>query len=413
MTSEIINFVIVFSVLLFVFSLVSRKIFGSVVTAPMIFVAAGMLLSPEGLNFVKLSSNSTLFLNIAELALVLTLFSDASTIELQTLFHGERLPGRLLFFGLPLTIAFGVIVAAFVFRDLTLPEVGLIGAILAPTDAGLGQAIVNNMKVPLKIRQSLNVESGLNDGGAIPFFLFCLILAGGEALDRPIETLVVLALEQIGLGILAGAAAGLIGGRLLSRAVRAGWTSGLYRKIGFISLAVISWLVADAMGGSGFIAAFTGGFVTRAANSGKLTEEEVILTEAEGSLLSFAVFFIFGITIATRIFTISWPIFLYAVLSLTLIRMAPVAISLMGMKLRTETVLFLGWFGPRGLASVVLLLIAMEETTVIGGSETVSLVIITTVLLSVFIQGATAGPGSEWYARVVAALPSDAPERKE
>lgn len=413
MTTETINFVIAYSVLLFVFSLVSRKISGTVVTAPMIFVAVGILLSPEGLNLIDLSQSGSLILSVAELALVLTLFSDASKIDLRSLLREEKLPGRLLFIGLPLTIAFGSIVAAFLFKNITLAEAGLIGSMLSPTDAGLGQAIVNNKKLPFRIRQGLNVESGLNDGGSIPVFLFFLILAGGEALERPIGTLISLAFQQIGIGILVGAAIGFAGGWISSRSMRAGWMSGLYRKIGFMSLAITAWFVADAVGGSGFIAAFIGGLVTRAANNIKFTEEEIILTEAEGSILSLAVFFIFGITVAAKTFTISWPIFIYAVLSLTVIRMIPVAISLIGMKLRTESVLFLGWFGPRGLASVVLLLIAMEDLKGIGEITTVSLIVITTVFLSIFGHGVTAGPGSNQYARIVAVLPSDAPEREK
>ena len=413
MTTETINFVIAYSVLLFVFSLVSRKISGTVVTAPMIFVAVGILLSPEGLDLIDLSQSGSLVLSVAELALVLTLFSDASKIDLHALLREEKLPGRLLFIGLPLTIAFGSIVAAFLFKDITLAEAGLIGAMLSPTDAGLGQAIVNNTKLPARIRQGLDVESGLNDGGSIPVFLFFLTLAGGEALERPIGTLISLTFQQIGIGILVGAVIGFAGGWISSRSMRAGWMSGLYRKIGFMSLAITAWLVADAVGGSGFIAAFIGGLVTRAANNIKFTEEEIILTEAEGSILSLAVFFIFGITVAAKTFTISWPIFIYAVLSLTVIRMIPVAISLIGMKLRTESVLFLGWFGPRGLASVVLLLIAMEDLKGIGEITTVSLVVITTVFLSIFVHGVTAGPGSNQYARIVAVLPSDAPEREK
>jgi sodium/hydrogen antiporter len=413
MNSETTAFVTAFAVLLFVFGLVSRKISSTVITAPMIFVAAGMLLSPEGLDLVKISSSSSLVLLVAELALVLTLFSDASKIDLRALLREDKLPGRLLFIGLPLTIAFGAIVSAFLLKDVTLAEAGLIGAMLSPTDAGLGQAIVNNTKLPARIREGLNVESGLNDGGSIPVFLFFLMLASGEAFERPIGILISLALEQIGLGILVGAAIGLAGGWFSSRSVRAGWMSGLYHKVGFMSLAITAWLVADAVGGSGFIAAFTGGLVTRVANNVKLTEEEIILTEAEGSILSLAVFFIFGITVAAKVFTINWPIFIYAVLSLTVIRMIPVAVSLIGMKLRTETVLFLGWFGPRGLASVVLLLIAMEEMKGIGGIKTVSLVVITTVFLSIFVHGSTAGPGSEWYTRLVAGLSSDAPEKEK
>ncbi|MGB9928497.1 MAG: cation:proton antiporter [Methanosarcina sp.] len=413
LTSEIASFFIAFAVLLFAFGLISRKISGTVITAPMIFVAAGFLLSPAELDLVKLSSNSELVLIIAESALILTLFSDASMLEQQVLFQEEKLPESLLFIALPLIIAFGALVAAFLFKDLTFAEAGLIGAMLSPTDASLGQAIVNSPKVPLKIRQSLNVESGLNDGGAIPFFLFFLILVSGEALKQPVRTLFSLAFEQIGLGLIVGIAVGFLGGKLSKKAFLAGWTSGLYRKIGFMALAIVCWLAADSIGGSGFIAAFVGGLVTRLTNPSKHTEEEAILTEAEGGILSFAVFFIFGITIATKIFAITWPILFYAILNLTLIRMVPVAISVIGLHLHPKTILFLGWFGPRGLASIVLLLIAMEDIAGIGGSQTVNLVVITTVLLSVFIQGATAGPGSKIYARVVEALSSDAPEKKE
>lgn len=413
MTTETTSFVVAYLVLLFVFSLVSRKISGTIVTGPMIFVVAGMLLSPEGLDLINLSQSGGLILSVAELALVLTLFSDASKIDLRSLLREEKLPGRLLFIGLPLTIVFGGIVAAFLLKDVTLAEAGLIGAMLSPTDAGLGQAIVSNTKLPVRIRQGLDVESGLNDGGSIPVFLFFLILASGEALEKPIGTLISLAFQQIGIGILVGAAIGFAGGWISSRSMKAGWMTGLYRKIGFVSIAIVTWQVADAIGGSGFIAAFVGGLCTQAAGKMKETEEEVILTEAEGGILSLAVFFIFGITVATGVFTINWPIFAYAVLSLTLIRMIPVAISLVGMKLRTESVLFLGWFGPRGLASVVLLLIAMEDMKEIEGIKTISLVVITTVFLSIFVHGITAGPGSEWYTRLVAALPSNAPEKKE
>jgi NhaP-type Na+/H+ or K+/H+ antiporter len=411
--AEIESIVIAFSVLLFVFSLVSRKISSTIVTGPMIFVVAGMLLSPEGLNIIEFSPSNGLVLSVAELALVLTLFSDASKIDLRALLREEKLPGRLLFIGLPLTIAFGAIVATFLLKGVSLVEAGLVGSMLSPTDAGLGQAIVNNTKLPARIRQGLNIESGLNDGGSIPVFLFFLILISGEALERPIGTLISLAFQQIVIGVLVGAVIGFIGGWISSRSMQVGWMSGLYRKIGFMSLAITAWLVADAVGGSGFIAAFVGGLFTQAAGKMKATEEEVILTEAEGSILGLAVFFIFGITVAAKTFTINWTILVYAVLSLTVIRMIPVAISLTGMKLRTESVLFLGWFGPRGLASIVLLLIAIEEMEGIEGIKTASLVVTTTVLISIFVHGITAGPGSEWYTRLVATLPSDAPERKK
>jgi NhaP-type Na+/H+ or K+/H+ antiporter len=412
MTSEATSFVIAFAALLFVYSLVSRKISRTVVTAPMIFVAAGMLLSPEGLDLVELSASSSFVLTVAEVALVLTLFADASRIELKALRQKEGLQNRLLFLALPLVIFLGAASAAVIFTDLTFAEAAVLGAILAPTDAGLGQAIVSNTKVPVRVRQALNIESGLNDGGAIPFFIFFLVLATGEELNQPIATILSLALEQIGFGAVVGISLGLLGGWLSGRASGAGWTSGLYNRIEFLALAILSWLLADAVGGSGFVAAFLAGMASGAVGR-RIEEEEIILTEAEGSLLSLAVFFILGVVAATRLPAIGLHEVVYAVLSLTAIRMVPVAISLIGTKLHRETVLFLGWFGPRGLASVVLLLLAIEEAEGIPGLETISLVVTTTVLLSVFAHGISAGPASEWYSRKVAALPEDAPELGE
>jgi sodium/hydrogen antiporter len=405
-------FVVVFAALLFIFSLISRRISGTVLTAPIFFVALGVLLSPGGIDLLTLPATSSFVLLVAEVALVITLFTDAVRIDIRSLGKDRWLPGRLLLLGLPLTIGAGVALAALFFTDLTLAEAGLIGAILAPTDAGLGQAIVNNPKVPVRIRQALNVESGLNDGGAIPFFFLFLALTEAEAEVAPVSLLLTLLAEQIGLGVIVGLAVGFAGGWLGRWAVSRRWISGTYWRIDILALAIISWLVADAVGGSGFIAAFVGGLATAAAFI-RVQKEEVSFAEAEADILNLAVFFIFGLVAGGLIGNIGWTVVLYAVLSLTIIRMVPVAISLLGAHLGRESVLFLGWFGPRGLASIVLLLIAIDEAGSIAGMQTISLVVITTVFFSVFAHGITANPASRWYARRVAALPPDAPERKE
>ena len=180
MTSAIFVGLIIFSIAIFAYSLISHRIEGSMVTAPMIFVAIGLLVSPEGLDILSLGANNELILAFAELALVLILFSDAARIDFRSLKANRSYPSRLLLIGLPLTIFLGAVIAILCFTDLALPEAALIGAILAPTDAGLGQVIVNSPKVPARIREALNVESGLNDGGAIPFFAFFLVLATGR-----------------------------------------------------------------------------------------------------------------------------------------------------------------------------------------------------------------------------------------
>ncbi|WP_406656462.1 cation:proton antiporter [Methanolobus sp. ZRKC2] len=412
MTGEITAFVIIFGTLMFLFGLVSRKIAGTVITAQMIFVAAGILLSPAGLNLIKISPNSSLVLVIAEIALVLTFFSDASRIGLRTLLQSDWLSGRLLLIGLPLTIGLGTAVALIIFTDLSLIEAALLGAILAPTDAALGQKVVEERKVPVLVRQGLNVESGLNDGAVMPLFIFLLVLGTGEELNEPIGILFNIALGQIGLGILIGGAIGLAGGWLFGKAAVKGWMSEFYYRTGFVALALISWLMADEMGGSGFIAAFVAGLATGAIGR-EITEEEVILAKVEANTLSLAVLFIIGIVSGELLPLINLTVLTYAVLSLTIIRMLPVAISLIGTHLNIRTQLFVGWFGPRGLASIVLLLIAIGDVEGLVLSETIELAVITTVLISIFAHGITAGPASKHYSEIVNAMPSDAPEKKE
>jgi sodium/hydrogen antiporter len=412
MLSPILIGAIIFSIAIFIYSLVSHRVEGSIITAPMIFVGIGLLVSPDGLDLISIGANNELILIFAEIALVLILFSDAARIDFTTLKGNRSYPARLLGIGLPLTIFAGAVTAIIFFTDLALPEAALIGAILAPTDAGLGQVIVNSPKVPARIRQALNVESGLNDGGAIPFFAFFLVLADAEKENLPASQWILFAAEQIGLGIVVGLIVGLLGGYLVNKAIDKGLMRGKFSWIGFLALAIISFVLADAVGGSGFIAAFVGGFATTI--TGKHVSESIIeFTATGGEIFSLAVFFIFGILAASLLSGLTLEIVIYAVLSLTLIRMLPVAISLVKTRLRPESVLFIGWFGPRGLASIVLLLITLNDAPGIPGLQTIAVVVSTTILISVFAHGLSANPLINWYARKIATLPADAPELKE
>lgn len=258
-----------------------------------------------------------------------------------------------------------------IFTNLALPEAALIGVILSPTNAGLGQVIVNSPLVPVRIRQALNVESGLNDGGVIPFFAFFLVLAEAEKFYIPANQWLTFAAQQIGIGIIVGLAVGIFGGYLIHLAIEKGLMRGRFQWIGFLALALISFVVADAMGGSGFIAAFVGGLETTL--TGKRVAESIIeFTSAGGEIISLAVFFIFGILAATSLIGINPFTVVYAILSLTLIRMVPVALSLIRTGLKPASVLFTGWFGPWGLASIVLLLIMLNETPGLPGLKTIS-----------------------------------------
>ena len=412
MVSALFIGLIIFTMALFVYSLLSHRIEGSIVTAPMIFVGIGLLVSPEGLNFLSAGADNEILLAFAEIALVLILFSDAARIDFRTLKGNRNIPSRLLGVGLPLTIFLGAVVAILMFTDISLAEAALIGAILAPTDAGLGQVIVNSPKVPSRIRQALNVESGLNDGGAIPFFAFFLVLAEAEEATIPASQWVVFAFQQIGWGIVVGLVVGLAGGYFVNKAIEKGLMRGRSQWIGFLALAVVSYVAATAVGGSGFIAAFVGGFATTLSGRG-VGKSMIEFTSTGGEIFSLIVFFIFGVIAASFIPGITAVVVLYALLSLTLIRMLPVALSLIKTGFHRDSVLFIGWFGPRGLASIVLLLMTLNEAPGIPGLQTIAVVVSTTVLISVFAHGISANPSITWYARKMASLPADAPEHLE
>jgi NhaP-type Na+/H+ or K+/H+ antiporter len=400
--------------LIFGFGLVSRRLEGTLVSAAMVFVAAGLVAGWTGL--VDLGSathvddsvsREAIFL-VAELALVLLLFTDAARINPR---HVRRnaLPLRLLGIGLPLTIGLGTLLALVFLSDLDAWECAIVAAVLAPTDAALGQAVVSSPLVPLRIREALNVESGLNDGGSVPFLmLFIALAAAHEGLE---EGWLQFAAEQIGYGTLIGASVGGAGGAALRRAAARGWTTTAFERLALAALAIVAWYAADEAGGNGFIAAFVGGGAAGMV-AGSLRERALDFAEEEGQLLNLAVFFIFGLFAAGVLGDVTWQMFAYAVVSLTVVRMLPVAVAVIGLGLRPATIAFLGWFGPRGLASIILALVVIEEEPGLAGIDEIFLVMTVTVLLSVFAHGISAAPLTRRYARLTDTLGSDKAEHR-
>ena len=271
-------------------------------------------------------------------------------------------------------------------------------AILAPTDAALGQAVVSSPKVPVRIRQALNVESGLNDGIALPVVLFFIHLAAVSESIIDAGYWFDFATHQLVLGPVVGAAVGFGGGRLVEWGGRSRWMSHNFQQISAIALSLLAFAGAEAVEGNGFIAAFVAGLVL--GNTAKQACTCLIeFAEAEGQLLTLSAFFVFGVAeIGPTIGALTVPLVLYAVLSLTLIRMVPVSLSLLGTGLRAPTHVFLGWFGPRGLASILYIFLVLEESGLQGGDE-IFTVVMCTVLLSIFAHGMSAWPASNWYAR--------------
>ncbi len=383
------------------YALVASKLERWWITAPMVFVLAGAVLGPGGTGLLPVSLSSETALVIAELTLALLLFADASTIRFRDVEGDATLPRRLLFVGLPLTVIAGIVVARLMFPDLGWANAALIATILAPTDAALGLAVVTNRAVPVRIRRALNVESGLNDGIATPFVtLFIAVIAAEEGLTEHAWGLE--ALVQIGLAIATAIVVGFIGGKLVSLAKQRGWTSPTSEQLAVLALALLAYGGAVAIGGNGFVAAFVGGILFSVPTKGMFTEP-VEFTETLALFASFLVWTIFGAVFVGGLLGDEFsplPV-VYALASLTLVRMIPVALAMTGTGLRRDTVAFMGWFGPRGLASVVFTLVALEDLQAEGTSGTFVEVATWTILLSVVLHGITAGPFAARYGAAV------------
>ncbi|WP_078891712.1 cation:proton antiporter [Streptomyces sp. NRRL S-350] len=394
------------------YALVSRRLASTPVSGAIVFAGAGVLLGPAGLDLMSLDADGELLLTFLETALTLVLFTDAMSVRPTDLRTGAGLPGRLLGAGLPLSIALGWLLAWPLLPGLTGWELALVGAVLAPTDAALGSSAIANPRVPALVRQGLNVESGLNDGMVLPFFvLFLAAIPGtGYAEQGETGTFWRALLLSTALGLIVGAG----GGRLLRSSRGRGWVTREWRQIHVLAVAAASYGLAVATDGSGFIAAWVAGFAFASALRGggeppPEGDRTADLAEHLGSLLALLGLLVFGaVVLGPALQHLSWRITAYAVLSLTVVRMVPVAVSLARSGLKPRTVAYIGWFGPRGLASIVLGLLIVEQR--VPGVELIGRVVAITVGLSIVVHGASAAAFSDrygrWYERTAARDPN-------
>jgi sodium/hydrogen antiporter len=386
------------------------------VTAPITFVLAGLLLTHGPLAVLYVAPSTELIKELAEFTLALVLFSDASRVGLHELRVDAGLYVRLLGVALPLTIGLGTLLA-FALTGTGIWLALLVGAALAPTDAALGSGMMANSLVPTRIRRLINVESGLNDGIATPFVSVALAGAaiGGEVAEHGPAA----AVAELAVGVIVGVVAGGAGGLLVNAARRRGWVAEGFAGSAVLALALCAYASAVAVHGNGFIAAFVGGLAF-GTTGGRRGEPLVPFVEETGALVSLLVWLAFGaVALVPAMKTLTWQMVLYAILSLTVVRMVPVAVALAGTRLGWATVSLVAWFGPRGLASVVFALLALEELGSPTAGPAVAAITIT-VLLSVVLHGVTAEPLAARYARLVArrtaglagAQMPDMPERR-
>jgi len=398
--------VAIVAVTLLGFAAISGRITGTSITAAMIFTAVGLLVGSEALGLVEMPPAGEAVKLLAEATLALVLFADASRIDVRVLRQELSIPLRLLGIGLPLTLVAGFVMALVVLPDLSWPEALLLAVILAPTDAALGQAVVTLPTLPSRVRQALNVESGLNDGICVPLFWIVLAIAQAKSGAIGDAAGIRLVLEQIGYGTLAGVLAGIAAACVVLIAGGHRYVEGAWLQVIPLAAAGLAFGVADPIGGSGFIAAFVAGFVFGALRRQGGGEVEYLIEEV-GDVLSAVTFIVFGaVLLGPAIGEITWLVAAYTVLSLTVVRLVPVVISMVGTGARGPTLAFLGWFGPRGLASIVFALLVLEE----GGLPHDGLILVTTYItigLSVLAHGLTAAPLANRYAAWFATHPRD------
>lgn len=383
------------------YGLASRHLRRFSLTAPIVFTALGLLIGPAALDLLGADIAFHHIALLAELTLILVLFADAAGIDLRLLHADEAVPARMLLLGLPLAVLLGTGAALLILPELGLWQAALLAALLAPTDAALARSVLVNDVLPARIRQTINAESGLNDGLALPLVFLFLALAGGSGTDMPgsgnATGWTVFFAGQIGLGLAVGAAAGVAGGWLVERAVKSGEMDTVFERLSAVAMALLAYGLAALVGGNGFIAAFTNG-IAFGRFARRARQPVISFGETEGQLLALLTFVVFGAVLlpqAAAGFDSRMPV--YGLVSLFLVRPLAIWLSLLGTGLLLPTKLFFGWFGPRGLASIVFVLIVEDRLGSPAGPLVATAAM--TVGTSIVLHGLSAGPLARLYAR--------------
>lgn len=389
------NALLIFALFLAAFCMVGNRLSRSMITAPQIFLALGVVFSQAGVVPGHLAHEALHM--VAEITLVVLLFLDAAKIDVRQLRSRFVWPARMLLIGLPLCLVIGTGAAFGVMPALGLAGAALVAAILAPTDAALGQPVVSNPAMPDRPRQALIVESGLNDGLALPLILMLVGLSAPVG-GAPDNGWLMFTFWQLTLGPAVGVGAGLIAGRALIWAKQTGWTSDTYEGIAALAIAGVSYMAATEIGGNGFIAAFTAGLAFGAVVRGRCAFVYEF-TESEGQLLSWASFFLMGLVLVPEALAhLTWQMAVMILISLFVVRPLAIWLSLIGTDAQPITRLFFGWFGPRGLATALFALLVVEKLDPEFG-HTVLMIAVNAVWISALLHGVTAAPGAAWYAR--------------
>ncbi len=381
----------VLALFIFCYSLVAGRLERAATSGPIVFVVAGLLMGPLGLGWFDGDVSRTGLRVLADLTLALILFIDAANADLAILKRQFRIPSRMLLFGLPGVIFLGTVIAALLFDTLSLYEAAILGTMLAATDAALGKAVITNKAVPVQIREGLNIESGLNDGLCVPILFVFIALALGSGTEGGSTMLALkLVIQELGIGLVVGLGLTAVATWLLRWCWNQGWVTEIWKQVTVVGLAIACFSVAQSLHGSGYIAAFTGGLLFGFMGK-EATHRLVLAAEGTGETLALMTWMLFGATvIGQSVQHFTWEMLVFALLSLTVIRMLPIFLSLTGTGESTAAKLFLGWFGPRGLASIVFAIIVLNKG--VPGGKFIAMIVVLTVFFSLVAHGVSANP---------------------
>ncbi|WP_153913197.1 cation:proton antiporter [Shewanella sp. TC10] len=390
----------ILAIFAFCYSVIAGRVENSMISGPMVFVVVGFVLGPLGLGWLGNHSDGSGMRVFADLTLAVVLFCDASNSDLTVLKRHIAIPTRMLLYGLPGAIALGSLVGFWLFPNLTIYEIAVLATMLAATDAALGKAVVSSPIVPSKLREGLNIESGLNDGLCVPILFVFLALAAGSVADGEVTHIAfTFLIEELGIGLAVGLSASFIASKLIVHCYNKNWITEIWSQNIVLSLALCCFAISQSLEGSGYIAAFSGGLLF-----GYLMKEHkqkmILPTEGIGEILALLTWMLFGaMVIGTAFASFTWTMLLYALLSLTVVRMLPVFLALGAKGENVPSRLFLGWFGPRGLASIVFVVIMLERD--LPGGEFIAMTVICTVFISLIVHGVSAKPLSKWISKRV------------
>lgn len=379
----------ILAVFAFIYSAIAGRVERSMVSGPIVFLLFGLISGPFGLGILNLDVDHQETRAIVDITLALILFIDAANADRGILRSFMTLPGRMLLIGMPGVILLGVVAGWLLFPDLAIFELCILATILAATDAALGKGVITNKAVPARIREGLNAESGLNDGLAVPILFVFIALAAGTTSDEGGTSMALgLVAQELGIGAVVGLILTFVGVKLADWCYKKGWWSDIWKQILVVALALACFATAQSLHGSGYIAAFIGGMLFGKL-AGRDTHELVFAAEGIGELLALATWVMFGAAVVGQAWAgMTWPIVIYSLLSLTVIRMLPMVASLTGTGENLESKLFLAWFGPRGLASIVFIVIVASYE--FPGYSIMVHTVACTITLCVLAHGLTA-----------------------